>query len=377
MATSRVLHVLGKLNIGGAESRIMDLYRVMDKEKVQFDFVVHTNERCYFDEEIEKMGGHIYHVPRFRIINYFSYKRAWKELFSAHKEWNVVEGHMTSTAAIYLPIAKKAGIKTTASHARSAGTDPGIKGLLTKIMRLGLSRKADLLLTCSEAAAKAVYGEKAVRNGKTIFLPNAIKCENFTFDTLLRDSIRKELGIEDKLVVGHVGRFHYAKNHEFLISAFAEFAGAYKKDTVLLLLGDGALRENCEKLAESLGIKDKVIFAGNRSEIYKYYMAMDMFVYPSRYEGMPGTVVEAQTSGLRVLMSDEICDEVIATKLVDTKSISVPPSKWAEYMLEMSLGTTPLKERCKYAKIMEESGFDAKGQSKILTPFYETGIWRG
>lgn len=374
MAPIRILHVLGQLNLGGAESRIMDLYRAIDRDKIQFDFVVHTDKKCYFDDEILTLGGHIYHIPRFKIYNIFSYQKAWKELFRKHNDWKLIEGHMTSTASIYLPIAKKAGLVTT-SHARSAGTDPGLKGLITRILRRNLSQKADYLLTCSELAGIAVYGQKAVDNGQTIFLPNAIYCSKFTFDKETRDSIRSELGIEDKLVLGHVGRFHFAKNHTYLIHAYAEFLKAYDKDCVLLLIGDGPLKPDTEELVNTLGIADKVIFAGNKSSIYNYYMAMDMFVYPSRYEGMPGTVVEAQASGLKVLMSNEICDEVIATDLVETLSIAIPPEAWAKKLVSKVSELTPLPERTKYADIMENSGFDAIGQSQILTPFYETGIW--
>ena len=377
MKPVRVLHVLGQLNLGGAESRIMDLYRAMDKERVQFDFVVHTKNKCYFDDEIEKMGGHIYNVPRFRVLNYFEYVKAWKKLLSEHKEWTVIEGHMTSTAAIYLPIAKRSGIKTTAAHARSAGTDPGFKGWLTRFLRRNLANKADVLLSCSEAASISVYGSAAVKKGLPVFLPNAINCGSFTFDPKVREAVRKELQIGDSLCLGHVGRFHYAKNHEYLLMAYAEFLKLYEKDSVLLLIGDGALKEESERKAAELGISDKVKFLGNRSEIYKYYMAMDLFVYPSRYEGMPGTVVEAQASGLKVLMSSEICDEVIATPLVKTLDITQEPALWAKEILKATEDITPLSERSLYAKKMEQSGFDAIGQSHMLVSFYETGEWIG
>ena len=139
----RILHVLGTTNLGGAESRIMDLYRHIDRNRVQFDFVVHTEKEGFFDKEIEELGGRIFRVPRFRIYNYFSYRRAFREFFREHHEFRMVQGHMTSSAAIYLPIAKKAGISTTIAHARSAGVDKGLKGKLTRWMRRNLWRKAD------------------------------------------------------------------------------------------------------------------------------------------------------------------------------------------------------------------------------------------
>ena len=149
----RILHILGNTQLGGAESRIMDLYRHMDRSVVQFDFVVHSKEEGYFNEEIRKLGGRIFRVPRFRVLNYFSYCRAWKKLLQEHRdadgrsEFHMIQGHMTSTAAIYLPIARKCGIETTIAHARSAGVDKGLKGILTRFLRRNLSKKADYLFT--------------------------------------------------------------------------------------------------------------------------------------------------------------------------------------------------------------------------------------
>ena len=156
----RILHVLGGLSLGGAESRIMDLYRQIDRQKIQFDFLVHSQAKEHFDEEIEAMGGRIYRVPRFRVYNWFSYKRALKRFFKAHHAFRAVHGHMTSTAAIYLPIAKKAGVPIAIGHARSAGVSGGVKGILTKWMRRPLKRRADYCLACSKEAGEAVYGKR-------------------------------------------------------------------------------------------------------------------------------------------------------------------------------------------------------------------------
>ena len=182
----RILHVLGTTQLGGAESRIMDLYRHVDRERVQFDFLVHTGGEGFFDKEIRELGGRIFRVPRFRFYNYFSYKKAVKDFFEKNHEFRAVQGHITSTAAIYLPIAKRAGIPLIIAHARSAGVDKGIKGVLTRLLRRNLSKKADFLFTCSELAGISVFGRKAVEAGKTVFVPNAIDCEAFEDDGLRR-----------------------------------------------------------------------------------------------------------------------------------------------------------------------------------------------
>ena len=367
----RILHILGNTQLGGAESRIMDLYRHMDRSVVQFDFVVHSKEEGYFNEEIRKLGGRIFRVPRFRVLNYFSYCRAWKKLLQEHRdadgrsEFHMIQGHMTSTAAIYLPIARKCGIETTIAHARSAGVDKGLKGILTRFLRRNLSKKADYLFTCSELAGISVFGKKAVERGRTRFLPNAIDCQKFAPDPLVREKIRRELGIENCYVIGHVGRFHYAKNHEYLLRVFAELVKRKTRDYVLLLLGEGSGMEDIRILSRELGIGDKVYFLGNKSNVNDYYQAMDYFVYPSRFEGMPGTIVEAQTAGLRCLMSDTICKEVIATDLVTTRSISEDPGLWADE-IEQHLQY----QRSSRVDEMKELGFDVHGQAVLMTDFY-------
>lgn len=384
----RVLHVLGNTNLGGAESRIMDLYRHTDRNRVQFDFLVHSGEEGFYEKEIRELGGRIFRVPRFRIYNYFSYRKALKEFFQKHHEFALVQGHMTSTAAIYLPIAKKAGVKKTAAHARSAGVDKGLKGTMTRFLRRNLADKADYLFTCSELAGISVYGEKAVREGKTIFIPNAIDCAGFTFDPVKREKMREELGLTDTLIIGHVGRFHYAKNHEYLLRVFAELcrmsagAGGSTAETGadqnyhLILLGEGPLMEDTRKLAEELGVADRVHFLGNHKNIADYYQAMDYFVYPSRYEGMPGTIVEAQASGLPCLMSDTICREVIATELVETMSIEKEPKVWAEELQRRIDALVSKQEnREKYAAKMAAAGFDVQAQAERMMRFYESGRW--
>lgn len=366
-APIRILHVLGNTNLGGAESRIMDLYRHIDRKRVQFDFLVHTDQEGYFDKEIRELGGHIYRVPRFRIYNYFSYVRAMKDFFREHSDFRAVQGHITSTASIYLPIAKKAGIPITIAHARSAGVDKGVKGTATRLLRRKLPERTDYMFTCSRLAGVSVFGPKAVEAGRTVFMPNAIDCKKFDYDPVMRRKIREELRISDHYVIGHVGRFHYAKNHEYLIRVFAALCKRSVEKYVLLLLGEGEKMEEIRHLARELGVEDKVCFAGNRSNVYDYYQAMDYFVYPSRYEGLPGTVLEAQVSGLRCLISDSICEEVAVTELVHTMGIEQETERWADYIEK-----TEDYVRVSHFKEVSEAGFDVEAQAEKMMKFYET-----
>lgn len=365
----RVLHVLGQLNIGGAESRIMDLYRSLDRNRVQFDFVVHGENRGYFEDEIESLGGTIYHIPRFKIYNICEYKKAWNRLLEGNAvRYSFIQGHMTSTASIYLPIAKEFGIKTIA-HARSAGVDAGPKGKITKLMRRNLSKKADYLFSCSQRATEAVFGKNINNEKPVVFLPNCIDVSKFQFNSDTRTALRQELNIGSSHLYGHVGRFHYAKNHEFLLNVFSKIL-EFDRDSKLILVGDGSRMQEMIELAEKLKIKEHVIFTGVKTNISDYYQAMDCFIYPSRYEGLPGTVVEAQGSGLPIIMSDEICNEVVITDLVKVCSLNDTYENWAKIAYNI---IDDSKNRSGYCDEVINAGFNVSNQAKKLMEFYESG----
>lgn len=363
----RVLHVLGNLNIGGAESRIMDLYRNCDRTVLQFDFAVHTDKHTYYEDEVKALGGRIYRLPRFRFWNYFSYKEAWKRLFKEHPEFRAVHGHMTSTAAIYLPVAKRAGIPVTVAHARSAGVDSGLKGKLTLFLRRNLKKKADYCFACSRLAGEAVFGKEAVKAEQVKILPNTIQGRLYRFDEAKRNEMRRRLGVSDRFVIGHVGRFHPCKNHGFLLEIFAAFRKLHPR-TVLLLLGEGGQIDAIKKKAETLEVSPDVRFLGNHARIQDYYQAFDAFVFPSFYEGMPGSVVEAQASGLPCFVSDRVTKEVVFTDLVTFLDIGAPAEQWAEQIEK----TGRNENRDVYEKVIT-AGFDAADQAVFLQKFYATG----
>ncbi|MCM1182540.1 MAG: glycosyltransferase family 1 protein [Roseburia sp.] len=366
----RVLHVVGRLNIGGAEGRIMDLYRNIDRDKIQFDFMQHMADEAVYQAEVEKMGGHVYHVPRFRVYNYFGYKKSWERFFTEHPEIDIVHGHMTSTAAIYLPIAKARLGAYTIAHARNAGVDRGIKGYMTKWLRRNLSKRCDQCFTCSRLAGEAVFGRRNADRVTTI--PNAIDVERFAYNPQTRAAMREQLGLGGgDFVIGHVGRFDTVKNHAYMLEILS--ACLKKKPSVkLLLVGDGRLRGETEQKAERLGIAKSVIFAGNRKNVYDYYQAFDFFIMPSFYEGLPGTAIEAQASGLHGILSDRITTEAVVTDLMCMKSIDAPPEEWADEILAARTG-----ERTSRTEELRAAGFDVKEQVKRLSDFYLRAVGEG
>ena len=360
----RVLQVLGKTTLGGAESRVMDMYRNINRDIIQFDFMVHSREKDFFDDEIEKLGGHIYRVPRFLVYNFISYKRAWKKFFDEHPEIIAVHGNMTSTASIYLPIAKKKGVPVTIAHARSAGVDKGVKGILTKILRKSLYKKCDYCLACSGLAGKAVFGEKAVNEGIVKVIPDTVSVEKYRYEPDVRAKMREALQLENRFVIGHVGRFHYAKNHEFLLEIFKEFQKLLPEST-LLLVGDGSLLGEMKTLAVRLEIEKNVIFAGVQKNVEDYYQAMDYLAFPSRYEGLPGTIIEAQISGLKCLISSTVTEEVKLTELVEYESIQQSADIWAKHIFE-----NRFYERTDRYQTVWDAGFDITKQVRMFEEGY-------
>ncbi len=365
----RVLNVLGTTNLGGAESRVMELYRAINKRKVQFDFLVHTDKEGQYDAEIHQLGGMIYHVPRFRVINILSYRKTLHRFFQEHKEFVAVQGHMTSTAAIYLPIAKKAGISMTIAHARSAGVDRGLKGVATKMLRSSLKYKADYCFTCSAEAAEAVYGRNWIEAGKVWTIPNAIDVQRFVFQETVRQQVRKELGFEHEFVIGHVGRFGFMKNHSYLIDIFAQLC-KIRDDAVLVLIGEGELKQEIQEKVNRLGLSNRVRFLGNRFDVERYYQAFDYFVFPSLFEGLPGSVAEAQASGLRCLVSDKVTKEAALTDLVTYKSIEEPAASWASEVMRNSKKALVREDM---RAVIAAKDFDVQKLAAKMEAFYMSG----
>lgn len=381
--------MLGTTKLGGAESRTMDIYRHMNRDEIQFDFLITEGNSGIFTEEIVSLGGHVYTLPKYRIYNHLQYTKAVKGFFAQHTGYAAVHGHMTSTASIYLPLAKKAGVPLTIAHARSAGVDSGFKGKLTNIFRSSLPDKCDRMFACSDLAAIAVYGEDNYKNGNVKVMPNAIEIGRFALDDQVRNEIRSRYGVEDKFVVGHVGRFHEAKNHAFLVKAFAKFLEK-RPDAVLMFLGDGPLKSQIEALVDELdaannaagkiSIKDKIIFAGNQSPIDPYYKAFDYFWFPSLYEGMPGTVVEAQASGLMCMVSDTVTRMSKVTELVEFESLGKNEDQWAERIYSI-VGQTPVEQLYSSRKennpmiqqIMLDSDYNVERQVEFYTKLYSKG----
>ena len=362
----RVLQVIGIMNRGGAEAMIMNLYRSIDRSKVQFDFIEHTNERAVYDDEIESLGGKIYRCSRFNGKNYIAYTNWWNNFFNEHKgEYKVIHGHIGSTAAIYLKIAKKHGLFTIA-HSHSSGTDNRLKSRLYSIISYPTRYIANYFFACSQIAGIDRYGNKVANSINYKVLKNSVDSSLYKYDKTLRTKIREGLNISDNIVIGHIGRFINAKNHVFLIDIFNEIL-KLNANCRLLLVGDGDLRPEIESKAKQLGIFDKIIFTGVRSDVNELIQAMDILVFPSLYEGLPVTLVETQTSGLPCVMSDKVPTEsILIDGITQICSLSESPETWAKMVLSHYEST----ERIDRQDSIIKSGYDIAENAKWLGDFY-------
>ena len=362
----RILHVIGIMNRGGAETMIMNLYRHINRSKVQFDFVENSSEPAIFDEEIMGLGGRIYRCPHYTGKNHFTYVKWWNDFFKEHaREYSIIHGHLGSTAVIYLTIAKKYGLYAIA-HSHSSGTDYSLKSFLYQIMSYNTRNIADYFFACSDAAGKDRYGCKIVSGNRYSVINNAIDLDAFSFDQSVRESARQEFSFKpDQLVIGHIGRYTREKNQAFVIEIFNKLKKQVK-NARLLMVGDGPLHTQMMQLAANTEEKSSIIFTGVRADVNRLLQAMDVFVFPSLYEGLPVTMVEAQAAGLPCLISDKVPKECVLTAgLVEVMPLSAVPDKWADKILAMR--TISRTDR---RKEIAAHGFDITTEAVKLQEFY-------
>lgn len=363
----RILNVCGTLNRGGAENVIMNVYRNIDREQVQFDFVIPSEREWEFSSEVRSLGGIIYGCPKLSWSTYFQYKKWWKDFFAHHKEYKVLHSHIRSTASIYIPMAKRNGLKTII-HSHSTSNGSGYKSIIKRILQLPLRYQADYLFACSTEAGKWLFGEESTNRNNYFFFPNCIDLEKYGYSEKKRKIIRNQYSIaHDCFVIGHVGSFRDAKNHELIIRVFKDLKRKCEK-AILLLVGDGEKKESIKQLCEELGINDSVIFTGLQEDTSPYYSAMDCFFFPSLWEGLPVSVVESQANGLNSIISDVITKDVQVTDLVHPISLIVSRNIWVDELLKYE----PLhREEITKENLRKLLKFDSEETALWLQHFYQ------
>ena len=334
-----VAQIMGKWVGGGVESVIMNYYRHLDHSKVQFDFICDEDSTRIPYDEIKKLGGRVFLVPKYQ--NLLKYLKALEKLFKEN-QYRIVHSNINTLSVFPLYAAKKAGVPIRISHSHSTSNPKEWKrNLIKNILRPFSKRYSTDYFACSELAGRYLFGNKTFDRGEVKIINNAIDVDKFKFDEMARKKLRKELGIKDgTVVIGHVGRFVQQKNHTFLVDVFNEYHRK-KPDSKLLLVGSGPLEDEIKKKVERLGLKDSVLFLGQRDDINKLYSVMDIFCLPSLYEGLPVVGVESQATGLPIIFSNGVSHEAIISK----NAKIVPNQETGAYIKKMDEITQENKQR--------------------------------
>ena len=333
MEPIRVLHILHSMNRGGAENAIMNYYRHIDRDKVQFDFLLTEPSKCQFEDEILSLGGRVFRVPQLTIRNPFPYLVGVWRFYKSHPEYRIVHSHTSSKSFFPLLIAKLAGIPVRICHSHGSRSEAGMNGKIRDFLKPFLRASANHYIACGHDAAVWLYGTRLLQKGKVVLFPNVIEADHFDYNKKVRDKLRLSLGINDStIVLGCTARFSAVKNHVFLLSLFKEFHNRVT-DSVLILVGDGELKEDIVDMILTLGIKDSVIMPGVVSNVSDYVQAMDFFFLPSINEGIPLSLIEAQVSGLRCFVSEGVPRESDKTGLVSFLPLEKGVSFWTSRIL--------------------------------------------
>lgn len=382
----RVLQVIDDMGLNsGVSSMLLNYYRYIDHDKVNFDFMVYNTVSDDVKEYCKQNHSRIYEVGPLSgktVLDGTLYKKVEGLMKRYAKKYDVIHGHEPNTAFIYMKLAKKYGIKNRIIHSHNAkGADGMIKKARNFILNhYGLKYATDYC-ACSKKAAKYLYGTTNHVN----VINNAIDIDKFQFQPEVRNRMRKKLGVKNMFVVGHVGRFAPQKNHEYIIDVFWQFHQKVQ-DSKLVLIGDGELMDTIKQKVRTLHLEDAVLFEGVQNNVHEYMQAMDVFVLPSMYEGLPVVCVEAQAAGLSCIVSKEVTREIKITKNVifmgiDNKYPALHPAiqsnqksqkdmkDWVQELIRIREKKN-VDSRKLYADRVAKKGFNIQEQSKKLENYY-------
>lgn len=364
MEPIRILNLFTILNRGGAETMVMNYYRHIDRTKVQFDFMVHRQERGAYDDEIEAMGGKIYRMIPIYPQNFYKYKEMLREFFSKYKDYKIIHSHMSELGYYAFVEAKKQGVPIRICHAHSAPNNVDMKTMVREYFKYRMRPYMTQMFMCGLKSAIWLFGED--KRDRFIMQNNAIDANKFSYNINQLQQIRKELNVENKFIIGHVGRFEKAKNHTFLIDIFYE---VYRKNpnSVLVLIGGGTLENKIKAKVSKLGLDEAVQFLGVRDDIHRITQAFDVFIFPSLYEGLGIVLIEAQAAGIHCITSDKVVPiEAKVTDLLEYVSLRKDANVWADKALQYKDG---YQRKNTYDEIVQAK-YDIIDNAKWLEKFY-------
>ena len=353
-----IAHIIGKWVGGGVESVVMNYYQNINTKNIQFDFICDEDSTNIPVDEIKSLGGNVIFVPPYQDL--INYQKELKKVF-IKKKYKIVHSHINTLSVFPLRVAKKCGIPIRIAHSHSTTNKKEWKRNLLKTFLKPFSKiYSTHYFACGEVAGRYLFGNKTYNKGNVFLLNNAIKLEKFIYNSDIRKKKRKELGIDDnKLVIGHVGRFVTQKNHSFLLEIFNE-VNKKNPNTILLLIGQGPLKDKIKEEAKKMGLENSIKFLGQRSDVNELYQAFDILLLPSLYEGLSVVGVEAQAAGLLCFFSDLVTKELQILETTQFLSLKNDPSIWADSILKKY-------KKFKRKKCLKEMKlYDIKNQVLIL-----------
>ena len=361
----RVAQVIGKAVISGVDSVVMNYYRHIDRSCVQFDFFMDGYNKTLIDEEILDLGG--------RIIKLEPYEKSMRTNMNQCRAafekngYTIVHSHLNTLSVFPLYAAYRAKVPVRIAHSHSTTSrDEWKRNLMKQVLRPFSKTFATHYAACADYTARWLFGARAVRNNQVRLIKNAVDTASFLLNENARQRIRKEFNLENRFVIGHVGRFMFQKNHDFIVRVFAE-AYRQNKNAALLLVGTGELESDIRRLVKALGIEQAVFFAGLRRDIPDFFNAFDVFFLPSRYEGLPVVGIEAQAAGLPCLMSDAVTKDTAVTPLVTFFPLNASIRAWAQKLLSYEH-----TQKTTYPDALRAAGFEIHQAAEDVCSWYET-----
>lgn len=358
----RILHVVQRMEAGGTQALLMNIYRKIDRTKVQFDFLVEYNEKQFYDDEIIKLGGKIYYTNVRKDYNLLKYKRRLKQILNEN-DYKIIHVHAFTIGYITLKTAKECGIPIRIAHSHSNEIVRDKKYAIKRVMQKIYSIYATDLFACSEEAGEYLFGDR-----KFEILKNGIDTSKFEYDETVRKEVRNELNLNNAFVIGHVGRFQPSKNHRLLIDVFNEIRK--KKDNAkLVLIGSGPLENEIKSQIKMYNLENDVLFLGNRNDVCRIYQAMDIFLFPSLFEGLGIVAIEAQVSGTPVICSNMLPKEVEITDICKKINLEADKTEWANSCLKFE--KYEKGNSSQYKMNIINAGFDISNVAQKMQDFYQ------
>ena len=360
-----ILHECGSLDQGGVETLLVSILRNIDREKVQFDFLLHRKKESFYEKEVIALGSRIYKTTNYNPFNLSRFKHECLEALASSQHYQIIHAH-TEMNLWPLKYAKQCGIPIRIAHSHNAKCKLSIKYFFLLYERIFIHLYANRFFACSKLAALWSYGKKQVEKGNVFIIKNGIDSKDFKYDKNKRQIMRESFGLDDsKIIVGHVGRFVKQKNHSMLIDIIFEMKKK-NNNVVLLMVGSGKLEEKIKQKCIKCGLKENVFFLGNRADVCDVMQAFDVFVMPSYWEGLPLVGIEAQASGLPLVISDTVSEEVKIIDEVYFKSLKEGANKWASFIFDVISNHI---RRDTTAEIIN-AGYDIKNTAQLLQEYY-------